>query len=169
MVTIKIRHIFLTLLISLSALSAKAQESADFEKFAQDFFILLSDTAEYPNLEYIRIKTWRELIAQQNLSDSEKQELEIRKNKEYTKERATFENKLGFLVQSFYEMVDKGGKLSLTFSDYQPHAKWNNAYHCSLKIYYESEGVQSIVNLEYDLYYNGRGLMFIGDKLEAEY
>ncbi|MGB0979941.1 MAG: hypothetical protein ACPGVV_11120, partial [Croceimicrobium sp.] len=74
------RNRFLLIIAIIMATgSAKAQTKALFDDFAQDFFILLSDTSTIPPLEYIRIKTWKQLIEEQDLSSLEQQDWIIRK------------------------------------------------------------------------------------------
>ncbi len=169
MVIIKIRKVLFSLILGLSSLGVSAQTDANFENFAQDFYSLLSDTAAYPNLEYIRVKTWRALIDNQDLSANEKEEWKVEMNRTYPELKASFEQKLGLMVGHYRELLRNGGSLSFAFADYRPHPKWKNLYTCSLKMYYELDEVQSFVEIQYELYYNGRGLVFYGDKLQEAY
>lgn len=145
---------------------AKAQTKALFDDFTQDFFILLSDTTTIPPLEYIRIKTWKQLIEEQDISSLEQQEWIVRKNKEYPQEEAVFRLKLGRMIESYHEAIGNGASLEFLNSDYQLDQRWKNWYHCQLRFILQAEDLQTIVQINYQLYYNGKGLLFIGTQLE---
>lgn len=151
------------------ALSGKAQSEADFEQFSKDLFTLLSDTAQTPPLEYIRIKTWEDLINAQDLSALEKEEWKVKKNKSYAQEHQAFGSKLGGVVEEYRTAAINGVELEFMDSDYAPHEKWKNWYHCHLRLVYSTDELQSIVEISYDLYYNGRGLVFIGTNFEDNF
>lgn len=161
------RNRFLLIIAIIMATgSAKAQTKALFDDFAQDFFILLSDTSTIPPLEYIRIKTWKQLIEEQDLSSLEQQDWIIRKNKEYPQEEAAFRQKLGSLIESYHKALSNGASLEFLNADFQDDKRWKNWYHCQLRFILQTEELQTIVQLNYQLYYNGKGLMFIGTELE---
>lgn len=162
------RWLFL-LALATSSLPAWSQSAADFERFSKDLFILLSDTAQTPPLEYIRIKTWEELIDAQDLSALAKEEWKVKKNKAYAEEHQTFGAKLGGIVEEYRTATLNGAELEFMDSDYHPHPKWQGWYQCHLRFIYSNADLQSIVEISYELYYNGRGLVFIGTKMDDDF
>jgi len=157
----------LSLLFGFSNLQAQTEE--DFEKFARDFYTLLSDSSEIPPLEYIRIKTWKQLIEEQELDRLEKDEWIIQKNKAYAQEQAEFGINLGGLINEYQSALEKGAKFEWLSSSRQAHEKWKNWYNCYFRFVFQTEDLQTVVQIKYDVYYNGRGLVFIGTELEEEF
>ena len=152
-----------------AATSLNGQSEEDFEKFARDFYTLLSDSTEVPPLEYIRIKTWKQLIEEQDLDSLEKDEWIIRKNKAYAQEQAEFGLNLGSLIEEYQNALENGADFEWLSSSKQAHEKWKNCYHCYFRFVFQTEDLQTVVQLKYDVYYNGRGLVFIGTELEEEF
>ena len=163
------KWLFLIALNSLFIGSIFGQSNADFENFSQDLFALLSDTAQTPPLEYIRIKTWEELIEAQDLPVLDQEEWKVKKNKAYAEEHQEFSTKLGGIVQEYRLAGLNGAKLEYLNSEYVAHPKWTNWYKCQLRFIFSGEAMQSIVEVQYELYYNGRGLVFIGTKLDDSF
>tara|TARA_Y100001934_G_C11954225_1_gene586393 strand:- start:41 stop:535 length:495 start_codon:yes stop_codon:yes gene_type:complete len=160
-----------TLLFSLFLFVSQlqAQTEADFEKFGAGIFSLISDTGSYPHLEYIRIKSWKQLIDEQDLESAEKEEWKLRIQDSYANEKIEFEKKLGLLVQEYRDASLKGAEFTFLESGYAPHPKWKNWYQCYLRFGFEHEGVQTMVDLNYELYYNGKGLLFIGTRIDEDF
>lgn len=151
------------------SISLKAQTEADFQNFGASFYQLLCDTGKYPNLEYIRIKNMRQFIDEQDLSDSEKEEWKLKINETYLSDKSEFEQKLGVLVQNYRSSLLHGGKLSFNDFQYQPDPKWKNRYQCSLWLFFEHQGLSSFVQIQFEVYYMGKGLVFIGSQMEEAF
>ncbi|WP_421753163.1 hypothetical protein [Croceimicrobium sp.] len=160
-----------TLLFSLFLFVSQlhAQTEADFEKFGQGIFSLISDTGSYPNLEYIRIKSWKQLIDEQKLESAEKEEWKLRMQETYANDKIEFEKKLGLIVQEYRAASIKGAELTYLESAYVPHPKWKNWYQCYMRFSFEHEGLQTMVDLNYELYFNGKGLLFIGTRFDEDF
>ena len=83
-----------------------------------------------------------------------------------------FRNKalvLSLLVQEYRDASLKGAEFTFLESGYAPHPKWKNWYQCYLRFGFEHEGVQTMVDLNYELYYNGKGLLFIGTRIDEDF
>ncbi|GEM_PF-2010783 len=159
---------FISFLI-LFSLQAKAQTENDFEQFNRDLYTLIADTAEIPKLEYIRIKTYNQLIDEQDWPDSKKEEVKLRVQKSYPYEYEEFHKRLGLIVDYYQEGIKNGGRLEYLSYSYEEHPYWKNRYIVNLRLLFSSEEMISTVNFEYHLYYSGKALLFIGDQISESY
>lgn len=157
------------LVLSILSISLKAQTEADFQNFGASFYQLLSDTGAYPDLEYIRIKTFRQFIDEQELSAAEKEEWKIEANETYNFEKMEFDRKLGDLVESYRNASLEGASLDFNGFNYSPDPKWKNKYQCSIWLFYELEGLSTFVEIQFELYYNGKGLVFMGSTMDESF
>jgi len=71
-------------------------------------------------------------------------------------------------VYSYNELLDEGGWISY-FSNEVEKTKWKNQYRCTLRIFYELNDLETLVEIEYELYYNGQGLVFMGKGLKESF
>tara|TARA_R110002050_G_scaffold52190_1_gene119362 strand:+ start:2048 stop:2542 length:495 start_codon:yes stop_codon:yes gene_type:complete len=163
------RKVLLSLLLICGLQGLKAQSDADFEKVAQDLLVLLTDTSELPRLEYIRIKTYREMVDQQNWTYSEKEEYKYDIEAKYGLEYELFHKKLGLLVERYYLEAHDGAEAEYLSSSYQAKANFKNTYQAEMRFLYSYKGMQSTVSLHYELFYNGRGLGFFGPPIMEEF
>jgi hypothetical protein len=161
--------IFFLLIFSLTVFKLKSQSDSLFDKFGQDFFILLTDSSAFPPLEYVRNKSMNNLIDQQELSFSKKEEWKLRMMTKYPEEQMLFSKKLGVLVHRYGTDVANGAKAEYIDFIIEPHPKWKNWYHCDLKMLFQNEDVQSLRSIKFELHYTGEGLVFLSTKLKESF
>ncbi len=157
------------LVLMLNFLGLKAQEERDFQDFSKDVYSWLSDTGAETRIEYIRLKTWKQLINEQEISQTEKNMWIHKKEQSYYDEQKEFSNKLGNLINSYRNAVLAGAKMEYLESGYDPHPKWKKWYSCYFRFFLEEDGLETIVQVDYQLYFNGKGLMFLGTDISDEY
>jgi hypothetical protein len=163
------RKIFVSILLFLSFSGLKAQSDEEFEKVAQDLLTLITDTSELPRLEYIRIKTYREMADQQDWTESEKEEYKYDIEAKYGLDYELFHKRLGLLLERYYLEAHDGAKAEYLSSTYQAKANFKNTYQAEMRFLYSYKGMQSIVTFRYELFYNGRGLGFFGPPILEDY
>lgn len=163
------KNLYSILLVFFSLTISRAQSDSSFEEVAQDLLILITDTSALPRLEYIRIKTYRDLADQQDWTFNQKEEYKYGIEAKYGLEYELFHKKLGLLVNRYYEEVAAGAKAEYLSSSYKANAKFKNSYAAEMRFIYNYKGMQSIVTFQYELFYNGRGLGFFGPPIKEEY
>lgn len=159
----------LLFLFSSLTLSLKAQSEVEFEKFNQDLFILITDSAALPKLEYTRLKTYKAHIDEQDWTSKKKESYKADLLEKYAAEYQEFQKRLGLIVDRYQIALRNGAEAEFLDFSYQANPDWKNRYQVSLNILYKEEGMQSVVRFDYDLYYNGETLLFIGDRIEEVY
>ncbi len=156
-------------ILILSGFGLQAQSEKDFESFSRDLYLLITDTAALPKLEYIRVKTYEQHINEQDWSSSKK-ELELAKLREYYPfQNMEFQRRLGLLVDRYQREIDRGAQSEYLDHSFEADPKWKNRYQASFSMLYQYEGMQSVVRFEYQLYYSGKALIFIGDSFKEVY
>jgi len=163
------RKIILSLMFLLSFSGLKAQTDSQFEELAQDLLVLVTDTGELPRLEYIRIKTYRDMVDQQDWTHSEKEEYKFRVEADYGLEYELFHKNLELLLKRYYLEVADGAQVEYLSSTYQAKADFKGAYEAEMRFLYSYKGMQSMVTFRYELFYNGRGLGFFGPPIKEEF
>ena len=163
------RKLIVSALVFLSFPGLKAQSDEDFEKIAQDLLSLITDTNELPRLEYIRIKTYREMADQQDWPESEKEEYKYEIEAKYSLEYELFHKRLGLLLDRYYLEAHDGAQAEYLSSAYQAKANFKNTYQAEMRFLYSYKGMQSIVTFRYELFYNGRGLGFFGPPILEDF
>lgn len=163
------RKLIVIALVFLSFSGLQAQSDEDFEKIAQDLLSLITDTNELPRLEYIRIKTYREMADQQDWTESEKEEYKYDIEARYSLSYELFHKRLGLLLDRYYLEAHDGAKAEYLSSAYQAKANFKNTYQAEMRFLYSYKGMQTMVTFRYELFYNGRGLGFFGPPILEDF
>jgi len=163
------KKLLLCLLVFTSFSALKAQNDDQFEKLAQDLLILVTDTGELPRLEYIRIKTYRDMADQQDWPQSEKEEFKYDIEAKYGLEYELFHKKLGVLIERYYLEAVDGASVEYLSSAYQVKANFKNTFTAQMRFLYSYKGMQSMVTFKYELFFNGKGLGFFGPPIKEEF
>jgi hypothetical protein len=99
------KTLFSVLLVLVGLNASVAQSDRAFEEVAQNLLILVTDTGQLPRLEYIRIKTYRDLADQQDWTHNQKEEYKYDIEAKYGLEYELFHKKLGLLVDRYYKQM----------------------------------------------------------------
>ncbi len=163
------RKLVVGFLILISFSGIKAQTEQQFEDFAKDLLVLVTDTSELPRLEYIRIKTYRSMVDNQDWSYKEKEEYKYKIEANYGREYELFHKSLELLVKRYYLEISDGASAEYLSSTYQAKANFKGAYDAELRFLYSYKGMQSVVRFQYELFNTERGLGFFGAPIKEEF
>jgi hypothetical protein len=163
------KTLFSVLLVLVGLNASVAQSDRAFEEVAQNLLILVTDTGQLPRLEYIRIKTYRDLADQQDWTHNQKEEYKYDIEAKYGLEYELFHKKLGLLVDRYYKEANDGAIAEYLSSSYKEINGFKSSYAAEMRFIYKYNGMQSIVTFKYELFYNGRGLGFFGPPIIEEY
>lgn len=164
-----IKYSLIAILSIVTGWGLKAQSDEDFENLAKDLLILVSDTAKLPRLEYTRIKTYREAVEKQDWSFKEKEEYKYSIEAKYDLEYELFHKNLALLVDRYYQEADDGATAEYFASSYKAKKDFKNRYEAELLFIYRYQGMESIVSFQYEVLYNGKGLLFIGPPIKETF
>lgn len=149
----------------LLGFQSKGQSEEEFEKFSEDVYTLITDTVTIPKLEYTRIKSYLQHIEEQDWDLSTKEEEKVFIQKNYRFEYEEFHKRLGLIVNRYQKEIKLGAQSEFLNFSYSPHPKWKNRYVAKLRMLYQYQEMQSIVEFEYELYYSGKALLLIGNEI----
>lgn len=163
------KYLCLLALIFNSSPQIIAQTENDFRRFNQDLYTLITDSVAIPKMEYTRIKTYLQHIDEQNWESAQKEEEKLRAQKNYRFEYEEFHKRLGLIVDRYQRDIKKGAVTEFLDYSYQSDPKWTNRYKVQLRLLYSFQEMQSVVEIEYQLYYSGSALLLIGDQITESF
>lgn len=148
---------FLMLLNSAPPLAAQSDEA--FRAFGQQLFKMITDTADRPRLEYIRIKTWHRLIDKQNWEYQREKAAHEEVEENYKAEYLQYHQLRQHLQESWEERQNSGASVEFLNFHYQASPDTNNHYRATLRGLYRKDSVQTLVTWTVPFYFTGQGFI----------
>jgi DNA repair ATPase RecN len=146
----------------------KAQTKTDFENFGHAVFELITDTGSTAPVEYIRLRTHRELIERQPISWQEKGQERQSLERNYAQNYDQYQRETQILQERFRMERFSGGEAEFLSFTYQEVPNRVDMYLGELRFLYRYQGSQSMVTFRFQMFYNGRGLGLMSP-IEANY
>lgn len=154
-------RIFLSILLGLGLLfqPVQAQSEADFQAFGKDVFRWLTDTSHQSQIEFIRIRTWKKLIDQQDLPAQEKAARKRRVDEDYVRIFQSFLQKSNALAETYIRHQQWGVKFEMLNFSYRPIGR--NIYAGKIRFVFEGPQTTTTALFRFRFFYNGQvfGLM----------
>jgi predicted alternative tryptophan synthase beta-subunit len=154
--------IFLTACLILNGTKTKAQSPEELDQFGKQVYTWLTDSLSPENkVEFIRIRTWRNLIERQPISAAEKQTRILEAQEEYQNFYKAFMRQSALLRKT--NLIEKKEGARFTFLNFkaQPLPKSKDIFTGTLRVLYNKGSVQNMVTYTFRIFYNGKGLGLI--------
>lgn len=138
---------------ALFALSSKAQETSDFEKFGKLVFNKLIVEEHYNEVSIIWIDQYKNFIdSQEGLSDSEKEKQKYEVDRNYTEWYKKYQDSYLYFEQSYNQAKLKGAQFEYLGAEWTEKSddKYEDTYHFEVSFIYKSETVQNKVSITFE-------------------
>lgn len=139
--------------------SVSAQSNTAFRAFGTQLYKMITDTAEGPRLEYIRIKTWHRLIDNQDWAYHRQTAAHEKVEKKYKSDYLHYHQLRRHLQNSWEQRQSSGASVEFLSFYYRPSTDTSNHYRATLKGLYREDSVQTVVTWKVPFYYTGKGFI----------
>ena len=143
--------------VFLSPVKIRAQSEAEFSQFGDLTFNWLTDTSESYVVEYIRIRTWRNLIDGQDWPASEKKQRILEINENYQSYYNNYFRYTNRVIQQNQEEIVKGAHFEMLSFSYKPVAEKTDIYAGTLRVLFKTKEVRNMLTYRFKFFYNGKG------------
>lgn len=151
--------LFTLVVLILSGPCAFSQSEAEFEAFGEEVYQWFTDSSYQAKVEFVRIRTWKELIDQQDIPAREKAARKRRVDEDYPRIFENFLQRNNALAQRYIRHQQLGTDFEKLHFSYRPAGK--NLYDGELRFLFEGPRTTTTVLFRFRFFYNGRifGLM----------
>jgi|GEM_PF-3494054 len=154
-----LRFLFFFLILSAASLSTKAQSETLKKEFGQTVFYWLTDSLSADNkVEFIRLRTWRELISRQPIDASEKADRRLKMQEQYGALYEAFQRESTTLREQNLKEIAEGASFEPLSFKLKPVPNTVDIFEGHLRVLYKKGAVQNMTTYRFRVFYNGRGL-----------
>lgn len=140
----------------------QAQPDEAIRGFGQEVFRYLTDTAAAPKVEYIRIKTWKNLFEVQGWSYRKTEEAKLHVDQNYEALYRQFYRKTGGLQQQLLQEQARGIRVVPLHFSYRRSRDTIGILHGTWQVLIEEEEMQTVERWRFPFHFNGQGFMLTG-------
>lgn len=140
----------------------QAQPDEAIRRFGQEVFHYMTDTAEAPRVEYIRIKTWKKLFEVQAWSYRKTEEAKLNVDQNYEDMYRQFYRKTGGLQQQLLQEQARGVRVAPLHFSYVRSRDTVGILHGTWQVLIEEEEMQTVERWRFPFHFNGQGFMLTG-------
>ena len=140
----------------------QAQPEEAIRTFGQEVFRYLSDTAAASSVEYIRIKTWKNLFEVQDWSYRKTAEAKLNVDQHYEQQYRRFYRITAGLQQQLRQEKARGVKVAPLHFSYRRSRDTIGILHGTWQVLIKEEAMQTVERWRFPFHFNGRGFMLTG-------
>jgi hypothetical protein len=154
-----LKKVFLLVLCCgfFSPVKVGAQSETEFTQFGKLTFNWLTDTSESYVVEFIRIRTWLDLIERQNWNANEKEKRKLEINENYETYYKDYFGKTNLVIEQNQQEIIKGANFEMLSFSYTKAPEKTDLYLGTMRVLFKTEDVRNMITYRFQFFYNGKG------------